>query len=130
MPRPGVPSWVERKNEERRQRAATRAKPTPRLPLRAIPELPLRHQLVLPIIVRLGRLGETPPRRGVVRHRARAMHVDWELMYAMRDRVRAAGCEAMLERVVALATGEGAPSHAETVELAYLMAKLIATSRL
>jgi hypothetical protein len=124
MPQSNRPSWLEKRPRER-----SAAKPL-RPPLRSFPELPLRHQLALPIVVRLGRLDGPPPRRGTIRHKPRSLHVDWQLMYAMRERVRAAGCDDMLARVVALATGADAPSEAEIGELAYLLAKLIATSRL
>jgi hypothetical protein len=58
------------------------------------------------------------------------MQVDWQMLFEMRERVRAAGCGELLARVVAIATASDAPNQAEIVELSHLLDRVIAISGL
>jgi hypothetical protein len=122
------PSWVQRRIEERRaEREAAGPKPPhpPPLPTRSIPELCVKHRMVLPLFARLARLGPTPPRSGYVRYSIRTLHVHWTQLAHMRDLIVDAGHEAALLRVAQIATSESAPTAEELAELAAAIDKLM-----
>src|SRR5262249_40954614 len=109
------PSWIAKKREERRrQREASGARPpTPRRPTRHIPQLPLRHQMLLPVLVRVARENGVPPVRGTVRVRSQSHIVHWSELAAMRQRVREAGHEEALMTVLRIGTADRDPTTEE-----------------